>query len=148
MSGQAEINTSLRDPETCQEARWTPGTGWPAGCKSSSKMSLITSGKNKMSTKTTPKTHSVYLFFEWQNVLSQINSAGVCQRREALFITLFSHSLFRQSLLCSHIFFSSAICCSLASLTTWDSRTRVWTVKNGENNKQPFKTFGIFQCWQ
>lgn len=42
--------------------------------------------------------------------------------------TFFSHSFVMESALCSNIFFSSAICFSLLSRMTWDSRSTHWTV--------------------
>lgn len=44
---------------------------------------------------------------------------------KVLSLTLFSQSLFKESVLCSHNFFNSIICFSLVSRTTCDSRTRV-----------------------
>lgn len=124
-----------------------PTTGWPAGCKSiSKKESWLLQEKIKSAQKISLKLILYIYSFEWQTVLSQINTAGVCRRREVLFITLFSHSLFKESLLCSHIFFSSTICCSLASLTTCDSRTRVWTVKNGKKTNNHSRPLGFFSA--
>lgn len=155
MSGQPEINTSLLHPETCQEGQMNPRnreTSWMGvGVQASAKKSCrLLQEKNKISIrkKNIESVPYIIFFFTWQNVLSHIYAVGAFQRKQVLFITLFSHSLFKDSLLCSHIFFNSTICSSFVSLMTCDSRTRVWTVKNGKINNHSRDTFGISQCWQ